>query len=186
MERQLLLSNGNTLFYKEVDGTCYNYKIVLKDGTVEEREPDDFAKLVDAFEEIREWHYSNRRHIRIWYGDTTTGRAWNEQYEVTGYVGRTCGDYKEPILLANKNSVGGPSLLFRSIVRVDDIGRHKTLYQHPKFHVDEMKVEPLKEQSANDKGYHYVVRLKDADFAFKTEKSAQNWIDFMQGRRYHK
>lgn len=177
------LENGNTLYYKVASSnTYYDYAIKLKDGTLETRDESEFEKLIRALETAR---LENTR-VRVWLGNTDTGVSWNAEYEVVGYIGRSGGQIKIPILLANSRSAGGPALLTRCIIRIDDIKTHKTLYKHPKFNVVKLEIkEPPREIKAQ--GYVSGVFQKGKNIAnFKTPESAQRWVDFMIGKRYNK
>ena len=172
------LSNGNTIYYREYEGTYYEVGIKLKDGTIEEYTQVNEA-LMNVLNNSRKYGF----RIRIWYGDRKTGRSWNEEYDVTGRVGRSCGNIKIPLLIYNKRSYGGGALLTGSILRVDDIEDKRTLWQAEGFNIPEMTV------SYKDIGSPYVwhVYQEGKEIAgFRTEEKARKWIDFMNGRRYSK
>lgn len=184
MERKLKLSNGNTITYNEVNGTCYETEIQLKDGTVKKYQTND--ELID----VLEWYINTDKRVRIWYGHED-GRAWNEEFDVTGRIGRSCGNYKIPILMSNSNSQYGGSLLVGKIIRIDDIAAKRTIYKQGNFHIEPMEiVEPTKE--LKEKGYvASVMQTKDNgevvnEANFKSRKSAENWVAFMNGTRYCK
>lgn len=74
--------------------------------------------------------------IRLCYGDSKTGRDWQEIHDIEGYVGRTTGEVKIPILVYNKRSLGGSAILTDCIVRITLTGKHPTvLWQHPLYHI---------------------------------------------------
>lgn len=71
--------------------------------------------------------------VRVFYGKTD-GKAWVEEFDIMGYIGRsTGGDMAIPILLYNKKSIGGCGILVDSIVKLVETKSKKVLYQHPKF-----------------------------------------------------
>lgn len=76
--------------YKVVDGTFY------LDGASDE--------LVQVLEKARK----NHTRICLSYGDELR----------SGYVGRTCGDFKVPILLHNSRSLGGDCIIETLITEV--------------------------------------------------------------------
>lgn len=96
------------------------------------------ANVIRALEEAREGRY----RIRVFYGDTDTGRDWDERYDVTGYVSRSIGPTKVPILLANARSPGGPAMLDHCIVRIRHSSKQARrrhggdIYRHPRYHRD--------------------------------------------------
>lgn len=127
------------------------------------------------------------RRVRIWYGDTETGRSWNEEYAVTGTIGRSTGEINIPLLINNSRSYGGGALLDDCIIRIDDIKQKRTLYKHENFHVEKLE---LKTEEGSEYPYQ-VMQHKDSGEIqnvanFKDNKRALRWIDFMNGYRYCK
>ena len=180
MERKLKLSNGNTITYNEVNGTCYETEIQLEDGTVKKYRTND--NLINTIER----YIGTDKRVRVWYGDEN-GRAWNEEYDVTGRIGRSCGNYKIPILMSNNNSRCGGSLLVGSIIRIDDIAAKRTVYKQDNFHVEPMVIV----DNGADTYRYEVVQTRDdgskVEIArFNKEPSARNYIDFLNGNRYRK
>lgn len=119
-----------------------------------------------------------RRRIRVWYGDIKTGLSWNEEHDIMGYIGRSTGTDKIPLLVNNKRSFGGGGLLDHCIIRIDDIKAKKTLYKHEKFHVDLV---------LNNADKTIVMSQKKGIIArFNNEEKAQKYLNFMYGERYSK
>lgn len=75
-----------------------------------------------------------RVRIRLFYGDTDTGKDWNEENDVTGYVGRSTGNRPILLLIPNARSTGGGAILTNRIVKLIDIGTGRVLWQHPHYH----------------------------------------------------
>lgn len=73
-----------------------------------------------------------RERLVLWYGDNKTGRAWGDIE--TGYIGRSTGAIKIPLLVHNSRSTGGPAILDDCIVKIATSRGRKVLYQHPEFH----------------------------------------------------
>ena len=70
-------------------------------------------------EVIRVWNCpTNRIRLHISLGDTATGLDWLEENDVCGYVGRSMGPIKVPLLIANRRSLGGGAILDHCIVRI--------------------------------------------------------------------
>ena len=179
------LDNGNTLYYVEREGMYFEVGIFLGDKNK--------LKVFDNVDEalmsliVKAWKFKFR--IRIFYGDIHTGRSWNEEYDVMGKIGRTCGNIKIPILLRRKDSCCGGALLLSSVIRIDDIEDKMTLWKLPNFHVEPMEIVYYPDDP-NDLPYN-VMQTKDSGVRvnvanFRTEAQAQKWIDFMEGRRYCK
>lgn len=122
-----------------------------------------------------------QRAIRVFYGDVVTGESWLEENDVVGYVGRSSGIMKIPLMLVGARSDGGGALLDHCIVRVVEANSRKELYRHPRFHLPKMEI-------TNDldyaEGYPFQVRAKgQVHAAFKSHIKAQYWIAFMHGNR---
>lgn len=99
--------------YQVVNGTSYDA-----------RTPND---LVDLLEKARQNHH----RIRLFYGDATTGRAWDEGIPERGTLGRSFGPIKAPLLIKTVRSWGGEHILDHCIVRVEESPGGKVLWKHP-------------------------------------------------------
>lgn len=75
----------------------------------------------------------NRKRIRIYFGDTKTGKCWNEEHDIFGYVGRSTGENKIPLLVANFRSYGGGALLDHCIIKIRESKGNRVLYQAANF-----------------------------------------------------
>lgn len=87
---------------------------------------------------------NKHERIRVFYGDNETGCDWCEFFDTIGYVGRSYGNVKIPLLIKNNRSIGGLGILDGSIVKItiDKI----IVYQHPNYHIDESKFDDLTEK----------------------------------------
>jgi len=105
--------------YKVVDGTSFS------EGT-----PSKVIEILNRF-----MHKRNAR-LRLFYGDRVTGRDWGEVHDVTGYIGRSSGTQKIPLLIAKSGSTGGGGILTNAIVRIEYANKKDggLLYKHPKYH----------------------------------------------------
>ncbi len=72
----------------------------------------------DSVIEVLERCRVERIRIVVDYGDVTTGKSWGERYGVKGYIGRTTGDIKSPILVYNARSLGGGLILSECILSI--------------------------------------------------------------------
>lgn len=75
------------------------------------------------------------QRVRIWYGNVQTGRAWNDTYNVSGYIGRTADRYPRPAVMGFKSSLEGDVIHTSKIVRIDIVETGETVYAHESFHV---------------------------------------------------
>jgi len=118
-------STGTTIKYKIVNGTAYH------------------IETPDVVIEIIEEALNSQRSIklRIYFGDTVSGKDWGETSDNIGYIGRSSGEIKVPLLLKSTKSSGGGSLLDHCIVKIEKIKRHThcpsyhEVYRHPKYHI---------------------------------------------------
>lgn len=97
--------------YKEVNGTFYKKET-----------PDD---LIIVLESAR----INGTRIILDYGDIKTKKSWGEVYDISGYIGRSTGLIKIPILLNNSRSHGGGGILDNRILSVKTSKGKNLLYK---------------------------------------------------------
>ena len=159
-EKQIVNDSQGTE-YQVYNGTAYHVDT-----------PDEVIAILDrALNSHRDYR------IRLFYGDTETGLDWLEQYDTTGYVGRSTGSVKIPLLIPRSDSIGGASILDNCIVKITI--NKRTVYQHKNYHLPELEIK-LRRGWQNRIGNEYTV----SDVAaFKTRKAAENWILFMHGDR---
>lgn len=120
--------------YKVVNGTYYD-----------ERTND---RVIDTLENCRR----NNTRIVLDYGDTKTGKSWGDRYGITGRIGRSIGPIKIPILLYNRRSMGGGSILDHCIIGIKESNGGRVLYKslfEPYFMRDLPKVEATTEEVDN-------------------------------------
>lgn len=121
----------------------------------------------------------NRLRVRLFYGDVKTGRDWFEENDVCGYVGRSNGQCKVPLLIHNSRSLGGGAIMTDCIVRMFVDGRQ--VYKHPKYRVEFKHIIESKHE------YPFQVMANGETIArFKTAKQAERWVSFMRGHRMGK
>ena len=123
----------------------------------------------------------SKQRVRIIYGDVNTGKDWLEEYDVIGTIGCSTGINKIPLLIKNSRSTGGGSILDHCILKIVDVKSKRVLYQHekyvsPKFEIGFLAIT----------GQYSVTVVGKVQANFKTEKKAQNYIDFMLCKRMSK
>lgn len=115
------------------------------------------------------------QRIRVFYGDTKTGRDWCEEYDTMGYVSRSTGQVKIPLLINNRKSWGGGGILDDCIVRIT-VDR-RDVYRHPKYHIGKITFKPSPYPE-----FPYGVWINGKNHAnFKTAEKAQKWAKFISG-----
>lgn len=126
--------------------------------------------------------------VRLWYGDTDTGKAWPEEHDVIGYIGRSSGRIRVPIILHNRFSASGPAIIDHRIVRIDEIATRNTVYQHPTFSSGFERRWIVEDEPARLHGLSIVVKNDDMEeiARFRQFRSAQRFVAFMNGERYAK
>ena len=76
--------------------------------------------------------------LKIYLGDSATGRDWMEEHCKHCYVGRSTGVKPIPLAISNSRSSGGGGILDHCIVRIECQGRE--LYRHPAYHQPKMEI----------------------------------------------
>lgn len=142
--------------------------------TLNEKTPSNLANLLNRL-------YTSNQRIRLVYGDTDTGKDWLEEYDVIGTLGRSTGKNKIPLLINNARSIGGGSILDHCILKIVDVKSKRVLYQHGKYITPKFKIGFL----AITGQYSVMIEGK-VQATFKTEKQAQNYVDFMLCKRMKK
>lgn len=108
--------------YKIINGTSYD-----------PRTPNEVVGVLENARQTR-----TRLHISL--GDSETGRDWLEEFETYGYVGRSMGPIKVPLLISNRRSLGGGAILDHCIIRIRVSAGSRVLYKHPKYHFGNLEV----------------------------------------------
>lgn len=101
------------------------YKVI--NGTSYHSETSD--KVISILEHCR----INKLRIIVDYGDIETGKSWNECFDIIGYIGRSTGLNKIPLLVYNSRSMGGGGLLDDRIIKITTSKGKTVLYQHPNY-----------------------------------------------------
>ena len=123
--------------------------------------------------------------MRVFTGDTVTGRDWMEEYDTIGRIGRSGDAMKVPLLIPDGDN-GGPALLTHCIVRIINVTKGKEVYRHPKYYTPKME---LMDAASYDKaeGYTHCVKMQNKDGEletcanFKSNAEAGHWLAFMNG-----
>jgi hypothetical protein len=126
--------------------------------------------------------------VRLFYGDQETGKAWNEENDVTGYIGRSFGpEIKAALLIPNARSIGGGAVLSSAVVAIkENSGGGGYLYKHRNFHTAVFKVESAPEVcvEAGAPVYPAVVTADGELYArCKSYRQAARLVAFMNGYR---
>jgi len=122
---------------------------------------------------ILEKYMKTNTRVRLFLGDPETGEMWLEEHDVVGCIGRSTGDIKIPLLVGSKRSSGGSGVLDDCIIAIKT--KEAWVYKHDKY----------KMPAFDFKGRDGAVLLNGKVYAnFRTESSAERWVNFMQGVRF--
>jgi hypothetical protein len=147
--------------YKTMNGTSYDV-----------RTPE---KVVAILENARQ----NRTRLHVSLGDTESGRDWLEENMVHGFIGRSTGCIKIPLLIHNRRSLGGPGLLDHCIVRIRTSSGGRILWQHDKYSHGRLEIRQKAERVSLPDGRVLtvdVLREGEVQAAFENMTKARRYI----------
>lgn len=150
--------------YKVVNGTSYDV-----------RTP---SEVIRVLENAR----LNRTRLHISYGHTDGSKAgldWLEEHDVHGYIGRSMGPIKIPLMVNNRRSLGGPGLLDHCVVRIRESAGGRVLYQHPTYHFGTMEIRQKAEPVTLPDGRVLrvdVFRDNELHAAFENMAQVRHWL----------
>lgn len=118
--------------------------------------------------------------LRIFTGDTETGRDWCNENDVIGKIGRSMGLLKIPLLVA-AGEYGGGALLDSCILKIQRVADGRVLYQHELYQAPNLEIR------AHTTGYrgktytHEVWRDGELMARFTSQGKAAQYVAFMHG-----
>lgn len=101
--------------YKVVDGISFHPET-----------PDKVCRI------LANYCGDRNQRVRIFLGDNETGKDWLEVWKTIGYIGRSTGIHKIPLMILRKDSLGGGAILDDCIVKITV--DKQIVYQHPNYH----------------------------------------------------
>lgn len=119
--------------------------------------------------------------VRLFYGDAITGRAWAEENDVSGTVGRSMGPLKVPLLVPH-GSRGGGAILSHCIVAIKTAAGF--IYKHTGFDPGEWSAKATTTPPHHPE-YGTAEVYQDGTLYARvaTLKSAERLASFMRGDR---
>jgi len=157
---ETVFNDGHIIRYRNVEGTFFHAEA-------------PFEVVICL---LAAWHGNQK--IRLFLGDPETGLDWNEESDVIGYLGRSMGPIKVPLLLKTRRSDGGPALLDHCIVKLADVGGN-IFWHHPNYCSRALSIEP-----SDLRGYAAIVKRDGEIIArFKKPDQAEKWVAFLHGER---
>lgn len=138
--------------------------------------PSEVVRALDAARKAR-------TRIRLYYGDTETGRDWLEEHDVVGTLGQSLGPLRVPLLIPTRRSDGGPALLDHCIVKIKETRSGWICYQHPKYHTGTFTIREIGPdelcggQILRSLGYTHAVDVNNINHAnFHSLAAAQRYV----------
>jgi len=95
-----------------------------------------------------------RDRYRIYYGDTLTGRSWEEYDE--GYIFWGGRDMDTPITVPTSRSRSGRAILMDSIVKIEKAACGTVIYRHPRFHKPSEEPPEVQETKQSDRAFRKI------------------------------
>lgn len=147
--------------YKLINGTSFD-----------ERTPDEVIRVLESARQTR-----TRLHISL--GDQDSGKDWLEEFESHGYVRRSMGPMKVPLLVSNRRSLGGGAILDHCIVRIRESAGGRVLWQHTGYHHGTLEIRQKAEPVTLQDGRTLTVDvLSDGELhaSFENMVKARSWV----------
>lgn len=128
----------------------------------------------------------NKTRLRIFYGDSLTGRDWLEEMDIFGEVAVSKGNGQTSVYL--KSMVGTRQrrvpLMANNIVRLVDMDTMEVVYSHRNYHSPAMRI--IYNPDRVDLNYEVEVLKPNGSFELHTRfacpDEAANYIHFMKGQ----
>ena len=146
--------------------------------------------VIEVLERARQNRWAGRpQRLRVFFGDPETGLDECSEWGTVGYVGRATGSFKSVLLVHNSRSLGGDHISDQRIVKIMDTRTKRVLYEHPTYHLPKLEVDPswgcedypVTVWKVSAESEHGSIRGEMA--RFKDTGKAQNYVDFMMGKR---
>lgn len=142
---------------------------------------DTPKRVRDVLENARK----SGERLRLFFGDTETGRDWLEECDVMGRIGRSGGLMKVPLLLTGDES-GGGAILDHCIVRIQRVTDGKVLYEHERYQAPTLAIRGIKGTlEGTSKRYRFeVLRDDEVQARFTGMDGAAAYVAFMLGSSF--
>jgi hypothetical protein len=129
---------------------------------------------------LKKYMQKNNEMLRIMVGDPETGVDSCSEFEVVGFIGRSGGSMKVPLIIEPGEDGGGPIQTSR-VLRILRARDGKELYRHPKYQVPNITVTPHISQEKD--GSYTWAGFHDGELVarFKKGSEATEWAEFLMG-----
>lgn len=128
--------------------------------------------------------------LRLFYGDPETGRDSCEEFETIGFIGRSGGPMRVPLILEPllddvrdiTSSAYGGSIDTVNVLRIIDVRRAEEVYRAENYVLPQFAIVANESRALRRVA---VTRDGQTVSVFDDHESAAQWIAFMQGFRVH-
>lgn len=134
---------------------------------------------------ILELAIESGKKLRLFFGDAETGRDWMEEYDTVGKIGRSTGPMRVPLLLDSKGE-GGPAILTRNVIRIQNATNGQDLYVHPEYQEPVLRNTPIADGSSPGLTWKTEVKIGtewEEQARHKSEAHATRYLEFICGQR---
>ncbi len=152
------------------------------------RTPAKVASILERAIRSHKEQGSNGQRLRLFLGDPVSGRDWCEENDVVGFIGRSCGIMKVPLLIEPLidqwgdlvSASGGGAILTSNILRIIDVDTLDELYRATNYQTPELT---FCHDSKNAEYPFWVRRDADTLAHFRSRVEAEQFVAFLQGHR---
>lgn len=152
--------------------------------------PKKVASILEAARASFTDHRADGTVLRLFFGCPETGRDLCEEMDSIGYIGRSMGPMRvplilEPLLDEERNIVPsecGGAISTTRILRIIDVRRAEEVYRAKNYVLPQFSIEA---SEGTDRYRVAVLRDGQSVARFEGHEEAARWIAFMQGFRVH-
>lgn len=133
-------------------------------------------------QEVLESYRTSGKLIRLFYGDTATGRDSMDDERVVGTISRSNRGMRHPLLTVPDEGRPYP-LRTDLIVRLMDAETGVELYRTPNYQLPQLEIKPVRDQKMRAKGLHFEVADGDGlvQGRFPSVFRAAEYVEFITG-----
>ena len=155
------------LTINHINGNSTNYQLIEDNGNLPIAY---YEKTNSAVISALEYCRKNRIRIKLNLGNIETGVSWNEENDITGYIGLSKGnEARYPILVYNERSFGGGAILDNCILQIKETKGNRIFYTAQNFVPSTFEI-----KESNELGYTHSVYVNGSLYSnHKTEKAAK-------------
>ena len=150
--------------------------------------PDSVKEILSEANKSFNMYGAKGTILRLFFGDHLSGTDYCEEYDCVGFIGRSNGTMKVPLLLEpllrHKSSLttacGGGAILTSRIVRIIEVNTGRELYRTRNYQIPEFEVD---RESGNESSPYGIKRNGLVCAGAKTYEEAMQYVAFAMGLR---